>query len=330
MIIGHQKQWEFLKKCLELNRLSHAYLFSGLESLGKKNLAIEFVKMINCETNIAPKEPCQKCANCKAIEKRSFPDLFIAEPSQNANKTKNEEIEEGLISISHIRQAQHFLSFLSYYGKWKTVILDQAEKMTHEAQSCLLKTLEEVKGKTILILISSHPEMLLPTVYSRCQIIKFFPVSQLEIRDHLIKIGASQGKAEMLASISQGKPGKAIDFFINEKKLEEKEKFLKEFLEIRGSNYATRFQYVKNVLLPQYNLHEVLETLQNYFRYVLFLKIGLESSGFVNFPKPDQKFKSYPIPKLEKIIRTIQTFDFLTFSTNLNPKLALEVLMLEI
>ncbi len=329
MIIGHQKQRQFLEKTLQLNRLSHAYLFSGLESLGKKTLALEFIKLINCEKRGIKEKPCQQCKACRMISKNSFPDLFIV-TSPHHNIGGGDKKEQGLIQISQIRELQHFLSFCPYYGHWKSVILDGAEKMTPEAQSCLLKTLEEVKGKALLILISSHPEMLLPTIYSRCQTIKFFPVNRIKIRDYFVNQGVPEEKAEMLSNISQGKPGKVIDFLLNPEKLKAETKTLKEILDICSSDFASRFQYVKSVSRDGFPV-SVLEVLERYFRYILFLKIGIaEFPGFGYFPSPSDKLKSYPVSKIKKIVKFIETINFLISSTNINSRLALEVLLMEI
>ena len=315
MIIGHQKQSQFLKKTLQLNRLSHAYLFSGLESLGKRTLALEFVKLINCEKD--KESPCQQCRMCKMISNNNFPDLLIIKPK-----------EQNSIQISQIRELQHFLSFRSYYGLWKAVILDEAEKMTPAAQSCLLKTLEEAKGKVLLILISSHPEMLLPTIYSRCQIIKFFPVSRIEIKNYLVGQGVSEKKAERLSNISQGKPGRAVDFLLNPEKLEKETKILKEILDVCNSGLASRFQYVKSIN-QNGMLIGVLEVLQRYFRYILFLKTGI--ADFPDFDYfPSDKLKSYSISKVKKILKFIERISFLTSSTNVNSRLALEILLMEV
>lgn len=329
MILGHQKQWEFLKKTLEIDRLSHAYLFSGLESLGKKTLALQFIKLINCQNPDAEEKPCEKCDNCKMIEKKNFPDLFIVKPEEDSDGESRDGIEGTSISISQIRDIQHFLSFKPYYGRWKSVIIDQSEKMTQEAQSCLLKTLEEAKGKVLLILISSRPETLLPTISSRCQTIKFFPVSQSEIKNYLLNQEVSDKKAEFLTKISQGRPGRAINFFLTPQGLEEKMKFLEEFSKVCQSDLATRFISVKNLISKNSNLREILGILQDYFRYLLFLKIGImQSSDLSDFPPPSEKIKSYSVVKIKKIIQSIENFNFLLSSTNLNQKLALEILFM--
>ncbi len=327
-IVGHQKQWRFFKKNLQLDRLSHAYLFSGLESIGKKTLALELIKLINCEAEETKEKPCQQCRACKTIQKNNFPDLLII-------GSRNELKEQAPIQISQIRELQRFLSFRPYYGHWKSVILDGAENMTPEAQSCLLKTLEEVKGRALLILISSHSERLLPTIYSRCQIIKFSPVSHIEIKNYFVNQKVPEKKAEMLSNISQGKPGRAINFLLNPERLEEEIQTLKEILEVCDGNLASRFQYLKSLTSSDRDLKEVLEILQRYFRHILFLKTGvlefLDEIILIGLSQAlvSKKLKSYSISKVKRIIKFIESINFYLSVTNINPKLALEILFME-
>ena len=113
------------------------------DGIGKKTFAIEFSELVGCK----------------------FPDLKIVY-EKKVNKTE--------IDISQIREVQNFLSYKSYNGGFKIVIVDGAQLMNTEAQNCLLKTLEEPKGDTILFLVTSKPDVLLPTIFSRCQTMKFF------------------------------------------------------------------------------------------------------------------------------------------------------------
>src|SRR4030042_1240940 len=146
MIIGHQKQWQFLKRSAEIGRLSHAYLFSGQAHLGKRKLAEEFIKFLNCPKK--ENSPCQNCWACKALEKEIHPDLISIKPI-------NKEIK-----IFQIRQLQKSLFLKPHSSFFKSVIIEEAEKMNQEAQSCLLKTLEEPSGNTLLFLITERPQML--------------------------------------------------------------------------------------------------------------------------------------------------------------------------
>ena len=207
MLIGHKKQWEFLKKNFELNQLSHAYLFTGADGIGKKTFAIEFAKFINC---LSEKKPCGKCINCQMIEKNSFPEFMILSATERDEKFG----DGGEIKIAKIREAQNFLSYKPYYGSFKIVIIDDAEKMNQEAQSCFLKTLEEPKGKTLLMLISSKPDMLLQTIASRCQTLKFFMPKDLPV---------------------------------NYEKLEKEQKILKDLLSVINLDFAEKFKYAKSI-----------------------------------------------------------------------------------
>ncbi|MDP2741621.1 MAG: DNA polymerase III subunit [bacterium] len=287
MIIGHTKQWNFLKNKFESDQLSHAYLFTGENQLGKKTFAKEFVKLINCLAKTD--KPCQKCQNCLMIEKGNFPDLLMVE---NA---------EGELKIEKLRDAQNFLSYKSYYGSFKAVIINDAEKMNQEAQSCFLKTLEEPKGKTIIILITSRPETLLDTIASRCQTIKF----------------SIAGRAEVL--------------FLNPDKIEKEKNILKEILGVISSDLAEKFKYAKALDLESQGLKDILVVLTKYFRYLLFLKIGAEThKEQKHFIEPSAYFKDYSVSRIKKIINLIEYINRQTSSTNVNQKLALEYLLVEI
>lgn len=208
-LIGHKKQWEFLTNKFTLGQLSHAYLFTGAEGIGKKTFAIEFVEFINCK----------------------FPDSKII--SKKEDKTE--------IDISQIREAQNFLSYKSYNGGFKVVIIDDAHLMNQEAQSCFLKTLEEPKGKTLLIIISSKPDMLLPTIISRCQTLKFL---------------------------------RPKDLPQNPEKIKKDEEILKEIIPILNSSFAEKFKYVKAIDFQDQKILDILEVIQRHLRDVLMADYG--------------------------------------------------------
>jgi len=234
----HKKQWEFLKRKYEARQLSHAYLFSGQKNLGKKDFAMEFLKLIDCK----------------------FPDFSVIE-------------DGGEIKIYQIREAQNFLRYRAYNGNYKAIIVDGAEKMNQEAQNCFLKTLEEPKGKTVIILISSKPDLILPTIYSRCQVVKFF-----------------------------GKPQIAQERIDGEKKI------LKEILPIVGRDLSEKFKYAKSLDFEKQSLWQILEVLQKHYRNLLL-------AGF---------------PDARRILKIIDEINFKASFTNVNPKLALEILLLNL
>ena len=221
MLIGHKKQWEFLKNKFEANQLSLAYLFTGEDGIGKKTFAIEFAEFIGCK----------------------FPDLKIVGV---ANKKDPLFGDGGVIKVAQIREVQNFLAYKSYNGGFKIVIVDDAHLMNQEAQNCFLKTLEEPKGQTILFLITSKPDMLLPTIFSRCQVVKFL------------------------------KPASLPE---NSEKAEREKELLKDLLPVINSNYADKFKYVKEIDFDNQNAAEIVQVLQRYFRQQLLIKIETPEVG---------------------------------------------------
>jgi len=201
MLVGHKKQWEFLKRKFEQDQLSHAYLFTGAEGIGKKFFAKEFSEFVGCK----------------------FPDLKII----------NQKEDKSEIDIAQIREVQNFLSYKSYNSGYKIVIVDDAEKMNQEAQSCFLKTLEEPKGQTLLILVSSKPDMFLQTISSRCQAIKFFKPKNLPV---------------------------------NAEKIQKEQEILAELLPVMNSTLADKFKYTKSLNFEKYSAGEILKVMQKYFR----------------------------------------------------------------
>ncbi|MBU2539905.1 DNA polymerase III subunit delta' [Patescibacteria group bacterium] len=311
-VVGHKKQWNFLKDRFEQGQLSHAYLFAGPSEVGKKKFALDFIKLINCIG-----EKCKgkgTCKNCKMVEGLSHPDLLMVEAKDNSE-----------IQISQIRQVQQFLSLKPYYSSFKVVLIDEAEKMNQEAQSCFLKTLEEPKGNTILILISSKPETLLTTIFSRCQVIKFFNISRKEIQDYFIEKGLPTKQAETIASISEGKLGRAIKL-LDKDGLEKEKEALNEIIKVCGSDIASKFQYVKN--LPEESFSKSLSIIKRYLRHLLFLKLQINDLSYLS--EVSDKFKTMSIIKINRALKLTEKIDFQILTTNASQKLALEILLLEI
>ena len=288
-IIGHRRQWQFLKQSAESGKVSHAYLFCGQEKLGKKRIALEFVKLIN-----------------GGNFDLGHPDLILIEP-------KEKEIQ-----IAQIRELIRKLSLKPYSAPFKVALIDQAHLMTKEAQHSFLKTLEEPKGRTILILITETPERLLATISSRCEIIKFSPVKEVEIKSYL-REKLSDKDCEETSKFCLGRPGEAVDFVSDPQRLENRKKIIKELIKISNSGLASRFQSAKE-LSRESNLREILDIWLSYFRNVL-LTTGNRKQETGN---------KYSFSKLKNILSQIQNTSFLISTTNINSRLALEILMLEL
>ncbi|MFH1187461.1 MAG: AAA family ATPase [bacterium] len=210
-IVGHEKIISFLQAGIEKNNLSHAYIFYGAKHLGKRTVAQYFAKSIFCkELHHQNGLPCGKCANCRQFENKTHSDLIIL---KRITDSKTGKLKKN-ISIEQIKEASGKLALSSFLKDYKIVIIEEAEKLSLSAANSLLKILEEPKGKTIFILVANHFENLPKTIISRCQKIKFLPVSFSANYDYLVqKKMIDRDTAASLAVAACGKPG-AVEYFL--------------------------------------------------------------------------------------------------------------------
>lgn len=191
---------EKLRKALSAGRLPNAYLFSGPRGVGKRLAADILLQTIACEKAANGRhEPCGECPGCRKSSSRSHPDQFIIEPDGEH------------IKIEQIRGLQSDLLFHPLESPSKVAMIDDADRMTDAASNSMLKLLEEPPPNTHLILISSMPHRLLPTIRSRCQAIAFMPLGTDDIVNHLsANTSLSKEKALRIARLSGGSLGLAL------------------------------------------------------------------------------------------------------------------------
>lgn len=196
-ILGNDKIKEVLKNIIINKNASHSYMFIGVEGIGKKLIATEFSKRLLCNNE---KIDCNSCKSCIEFDSKNHPDFLIIEPDGN------------LIKIEQIRNMQKKIQEKPIISKRKIYIINDADKMTKEAQNCLLKTLEEPPEYISIILIGNNESSFLPTIKSRCMIIHFEPLKNAEIKKYLqTEFGTdSINIQDDMLDIFQGSIGKAI------------------------------------------------------------------------------------------------------------------------
>jgi DNA polymerase-3 subunit delta' len=234
-IIGQQKAVAMLMGIMERQRLASSYLFCGEAGIGKKTTALHFAKALNClNTAMRGKEPevtgrsaeedshllprasrlspdpsqfdaCDTCESCTKIAAGSHPDVIIVAP------------EERQIRIDEIRMIDDALSFKPFEGRSKVVIVDDAETMNIPAANAFLKTLEEPPEESVIILVSSRPDLLLPTIRSRCSRINFSPLSPEDCR-RVLEGKIPDENLDTVARLSMGRPGLALSAELMEEK----------------------------------------------------------------------------------------------------------------
>ncbi|GJQ22997.1 DNA polymerase III subunit delta' [Candidatus Brocadia sapporoensis] len=181
------------QKAIVHDHLAHAYIFAGQEGIGKTLFSKELAKTIFCQH--ARADACDTCSHCQRITNDNFPDLFFVLPEKNSRTIKIEQLRH-LQDVLHVKPLE---------SKYKIAIIQSADKMNEESSNCLLKTLEEPPSHAIIILIVTSLESVRETVRSRCQIIRFFPLSMIVVKDILVNsFHLDEKQAEQLACISNG------------------------------------------------------------------------------------------------------------------------------
>lgn len=199
-IYGHERQVAILKKAMAQKRVGHAYLFSGISAIGKKTLAGVFAKALNCEQADNIHDACGKCSSCLKIQHANHADMIFV------------EADGQFIRINAIREIQERMKFRPLEGRWRAVIINDADKMNDHAANALLKTLEEPSASNILILISSRPYSMPATVISRCRHMRFNPLPVTAVTRFLVEQkGMDQQKSGLLAGLSGGSIGRALE-----------------------------------------------------------------------------------------------------------------------
>lgn len=197
---GQEQAIRRLRRSVAAKRVSHAYLFYGPEGVGKELAAKNFAKLLNCAS---PRDgdSCDFCRGCLTIEKGVHPDFAWIRP---LGKTR-------IISIKQIRDFQRTVSLKSHDGGWKVGILVDAHSLNKDAGNALLKTLEEPPEKTVIILVTSRPDMLLPTIISRCQTVRFTPMEEDALQGILAaEYSLPEKDAVELSRLCGGRFGEAV------------------------------------------------------------------------------------------------------------------------
>lgn len=194
-IIGNEEIKKILQDSVKRNQASHSYLFIGTEGIGKQMIAKEFAKMLLCLGEIKYDNQCKSCIE---FDSQNHPDFFIIEPDGNA------------IKIEQIRQLQKRVQEKPIISEKKVYLINDAEKMTKEAQNCLLKTLEEPPEFSTIILIGNNENTFLSTIKSRCMILRFKTIENAQIRKYLEGNLGQTNISDNLIDMFQGSIGKAI------------------------------------------------------------------------------------------------------------------------
>jgi len=233
-VIGQERVKELLRRALTAGQVAHAYLLFGDEGVGKDALALEFASALNCEKKST--DACGECDSCRRMDTLHHPNVrvVVALPAGKGEKTGDDPVsvltddqvaglrqelaakakdpyhrvtlpKANFIKVNSIRELRREAALTGFLGGKKVFILSQADRMNTEASNSLLKTLEEPPGDTLIILTTARKEQLLPTIISRCQLIRCEPLGEDEIAEALVeRDGRTETEARVAAQLSNG------------------------------------------------------------------------------------------------------------------------------
>jgi DNA polymerase-3 subunit delta' len=219
-LVGNERAKESLRRMLRQGRVPGALLFAGEEGLGKKQFALELARALNCTARRGV-EACGVCPACTRTGKFQFPAKDDKDAKDFYKKVFwSEHKDVGLvlpytreIYVDAIRNLEYESNFRPAEGKARVFLIEQADKLNEESSNALLKTLEEPSPTTHIILITSRPASLLPTIRSRSQFIRFAPLSATQVEEFMVKTRRRSGEeAKLAAQLAGGRPGYAVEF----------------------------------------------------------------------------------------------------------------------
>lgn len=264
-IAGQNETKRSLINSIKNDNVSHCYIFEGPMDMGKYELSLVFAQSLFCDD--FKDEPCNSCRNCKKINSMNHPDLHIIDTE--GKTIKREDIDNLIESINK----------KPYESKIKIYIIKNCHDMTLQAANTFLKTLEEPPKDSVIILLTNNINMLLSTIVSRCQVIKFKDVNQDKIRKFLIdKYNIDEIRAFIIAYYAKGILNKAINIVTGKDDILEKRKVVIEiFDKIVKTDSEIIFECENYFEEQKDNIDEILEIMMLWIRDVSFVKNNMES-----------------------------------------------------
>ncbi|MFK5925292.1 MAG: DNA polymerase III subunit delta' [Desulfuromusa sp.] len=315
-ITGHQQQKNILLRALSSQRIAHAYLFEGSDGIGKRLMALAFTRALLCETGTG----CGKCSACLKVDHNNHPDVHQLDADGTALK------------IDQVRSLQQQLSLRPLEAKYKICLVDGAEHFTNGAANALLKTLEEPQPGTIIILLTNHPEKLLPTVRSRCQRLPFSRLPKQQLATILAqKLNLSSTEATILAALSEGSFKKALGQN-RELFLEKRCKLIQSLSALSAGSTIPTFSFADELESDKEILPDILDIFQAFYRDLLLLKHGRPDEDLVNLDLLEILHKQSKSSTTASLLHKLKALESARFhlQRNVNCRLALEVMLMRI
>jgi DNA polymerase-3 subunit delta' len=320
-LVGHEWAVDMLKKHVINGTTRHAYLFAGPPGLGRRTLALRFAQALNCQTPLEAGIPCGACRDCKQIEAMQHADLTVVQA----------ETEGGTLKVDQIRETRRTLTFKPYQSKYRVAIFLRFQEANDNAANALLKTLEEAPSYAVLILTADNPEQLLPTIVSRCEVLRLRPLRVGDVSMELEMRGLEAGRAKLVAHISGGRFGYARHLIESEALLEKREERLNDLQSLIAASRVEKFAYADKLARDKDSMRQAILIWLSYWRDVM-LRTAQAETPLVNLDRNveiedlagrlDLSAARGVVSRLEKTLQKMEG--------NVNSRLLAEVLLLDL
>ncbi len=319
-VIGHNNIIEHLKKAVANKKVSQAYIFSGEDGSGKRMLASIFAKTLLCEVH--GEEPCNKCKSCLQIEGNNQPDLIYVTH------------EKASIGVDEIRiQLNNDIMIKPYSSSYKIYIIDEAEKMTEQAQNALLKTIEEPPEYAIIMLLTTSLGKLLPTIQSRCVNLELRVVPEKSIQQFLMeKKQIPDYLAEISAAFSRGNVGRAIKYASSEDFIQSKDTIVHVLRHIDEMELYEIMDALKEFSAHKLDIEDYIDLMLLWYRDVLLFKVTNDPNRLLYKSEVRYIAKQASKSDYEGIEAIIEAMDKakIRLKANVNFEVAIELMLLSI
>ena len=318
-ILGNEMIKEHFQKAIETHRISHAYILTGEAGTGRKSIANAFAMTLLCEKGGT--EPCMVCHSCKQVLSGNHPDLIYVTHEKPAS-----------ISVDDIReQINDTIMIRPYSSYYKIYIVDEAEKMTIQAQNALLKTIEEPPSYAVIILITTNQEAFLPTILSRCVQLKLKPLKDFTVKSYLTEqLSVPEKDAEICAAFARGNLGKAIHLASSDEFKELYKRVMNLMKNVDTMDIVMLLDCIREMKEQNFDIYEVLDLMQLWYRDVLMYKVTKDMNLLIfkdEYRMINEMGQKIDYAGLEEILKAIDTART-RLDANVNMELAMELLLL--
>lgn len=318
-ILGHDAVKRHFQTAVKVHKISHAYILAGEAGMGKKSLADAFALTLFCESG--QDRPCMKCHSCRQVLSGNHPDL-IRVTHEKSQTIGVDDVREQINDTMMIRP---------YSGGYKVYIVDEAEKMTVQAQNALLKTIEEPPDYAVIMLLTVNPDGFLPTILSRCVQLKLKPLKDSEVRNYLEnRLQVPSGDADLYAAFARGNLGKAIRLAGSDHFRHLYDELIYMLKNVKGMDLSDMMARIRRWKDEELDMGECLDFIQVWYRDALMLKVSGEEELLIFKEEQtalDQLGRNTCYSGFERIFQAIERARA-RLAANVNMELALELMFL--